>query len=529
MDKKDIKMAKQLSAIEARKLQEVMIDPVKWAQIFVTIFDNASKKKTPWIARWYQAEMLEDRSVKKVARCGRRTGKCLTGDTTIVDTETGEPIAIKDLYLKQQARFGTMDDDYTIQKHFTNIILDNGIKDVFKMTTESGRSIRATGNHPFFTVDGWKDIDNLKVGDSVAVAANTRYFGRDFMNKDVMDLLVYILTFGSLTTSGNFLEMAICNESILTRLRDICKKNKIELIESNDKYYIGKRDKSFKKLLTWNRLEVSNIGDRIDKQMYRLNETDLAYFINKMLLTANSSCLNGRTTYSFKNDNISKEIQHILLRTGINSCIGKRPGTLIVDSHGNDRSIEKIPQKIAKHIITTAIINGEGLSEDLSKDFTKAKLKEISTRIGSEDLYNLADSDLIFEKIVSITYEGEEKTYDFSVPITNNFIANDFITHNTETMCIEMLWKAYTKPYHRILVVTPYENQVRLIFTRLMEIINDSPLLKQKIKKSTKNPYWIEFDNGAIILGFTTGAASGSGGASIRGQRADAIYLDEVD
>lgn len=92
-----------------------------------------------------------------------------------------------------------------------------------------------------------------------------------------------------------------------------------------------------------------------------------------------------------------------------------------------------------------------------------------------------------------------------------------------------MLWKAFTQPYHRILVVTPYENQVRLIFTRLMEIIRDSPLINNELKKSTKNPYWIEFNNGAIILGFTTGASSGSGGASIRGQRADAIYLDEVD
>lgn len=102
-------------------------------------------------------------------------------------------------------------------------------------------------------------------------------------------------------------------------------------------------------------------------------------------------------------------------------------------------------------------------------------------------------------------------------------------TGKTETMCIEMLWKAFTKKHHRILVVTPYENQVRLIFTRLNEIISESPLLKQRVIKNTKNPYWIGLDNGAIILGFTTGASSGSGGASIRGQRADAIYMDEVD
>lgn len=102
-------------------------------------------------------------------------------------------------------------------------------------------------------------------------------------------------------------------------------------------------------------------------------------------------------------------------------------------------------------------------------------------------------------------------------------------TGKTETMCIEMLWKALTKKHHRILVVTPYENQVRLIFTRLNEIITESPLIKSRVIKNTKNPYWIGLDNGAIILGFTTGASSGSGGASIRGQRADAIYMDEVD
>ena len=45
---------KKITTVEAKKLQDIMSDPVKWAQVFVTIFDNAAKKKTPWIARWYQ-------------------------------------------------------------------------------------------------------------------------------------------------------------------------------------------------------------------------------------------------------------------------------------------------------------------------------------------------------------------------------------------------------------------------------------------------------------------------------------------
>lgn len=88
-------------------------------------------------------------------------------------------------------------------------------------------------------------------------------------------------------------------------------------------------------------------------------------------------------------------------------------------------------------------------------------------------------------------------------------------------MVIDMLHRIYTNPNYRCLVVTPYENQVRLIFMRIRELIDLSPLLKQEIVKMTSNPYQITFKNNSAILGFTTGAASGSGGASIRGQRAD--------
>ena len=39
----------------------------------------------------------------------------------------------------------------------------------------------------------------------------------------------------------------------------------------------------------------------------------------------------------------------------------------------------------------------------------------------------------------------------------------------------------------------------------------------------------LELKNGSAILGFTTGASSGSNAASMRGQRADWLYLDELD
>ena len=102
-------------------------------------------------------------------------------------------------------------------------------------------------------------------------------------------------------------------------------------------------------------------------------------------------------------------------------------------------------------------------------------------------------------------------------------------TGKTETMVVDSLYHAVTHPNFRVLIVTPYENQVRLAFTRLNELINASPLIKARVTSSTKNPYKIDFDNNSGIWGFTTGASTGSGAASIRGQRADMIVMDEVD
>ena len=99
----------------------------------------------------------------------------------------------------------------------------------------------------------------------------------------------------------------------------------------------------------------------------------------------------------------------------------------------------------------------------------------------------------------------------------------------TETMIVGGFHKAYTNKNFRILYVTPYETQVNLIFMRMRELIADSPLLKSQVVKMKNSPYTIEFANGSTILGFTTGASSGSGAASVRGQRADWIYCDELD
>ncbi|OXB94776.1 terminase large subunit domain-containing protein [Parageobacillus galactosidasius] len=98
----------------------------------------------------------------------------------------------------------------------------------------------------------------------------------------------------------------------------------------------------------------------------------------------------------------------------------------------------------------------------------------------------------------------------------------------TETLCVFCLWYAFHHKNARLLVTAPYEHQVRLIFMRLNEFIDDCDELTEGLKSRTKNPFIIEFHNGSRIMGFTAGANDGQAGASVRGQRADWIFLDNI-
>lgn len=103
----------------------------------------------------------------------------------------------------------------------------------------------------------------------------------------------------------------------------------------------------------------------------------------------------------------------------------------------------------------------------------------------------------------------------------------------TDSMCVLMLWFGYTQinkglnNQYDILIITPYETQVDLIFKRLKQLIDGSPMMKQMIKRDIHHK--LELENGTVLTGLTAGSKSGNGAANTRGQRADVIVLDEVD
>jgi replicative DNA helicase len=100
----------------------------------------------------------------------------------------------------------------------------------------------------------------------------------------------------------------------------------------------------------------------------------------------------------------------------------------------------------------------------------------------------------------------------------------------TITMCIHILWYAFTHANSKQVVATPYESQISLIFDMLKQFIDATPELQESIESMVKSPtHQIRLKNGATIKGFTAGTKSGAAGGSLRGQAADWLYMDEVD
>ena len=53
-------------------------------------------------------------------------------------------------------------------------VFETGVKETFRLATKSGLTIRATANHPFYTLQGWRRLDQLESGVELAVLVDGR-------------------------------------------------------------------------------------------------------------------------------------------------------------------------------------------------------------------------------------------------------------------------------------------------------------------------------------------------------------------
>jgi replicative DNA helicase len=113
----------------------------------------------------------EQRTDKKPMLSDLRESGCMTEDTTLLRADTGVPVTFGELMRDgwEGVLVWSLDEQHRLVPAPVTKVFESGVKDVYLLRLASGREVKASANHPFLAFSGWMPLENLCIGDRLAI------------------------------------------------------------------------------------------------------------------------------------------------------------------------------------------------------------------------------------------------------------------------------------------------------------------------------------------------------------------------
>jgi len=426
-------------------------------------------------------------------------GKCQSGSTLVYDPLTGERRRLDDIVARHETGdeiwVAALGPDLRLRRARVSATFRNGVKPLFRVTTRLGRRSELTANHPLLTLDGWRRVAELTPGARIGVPRVLP--GRDepqVMPDHEIVLLAALIADGSVvgtTPSFTYAEGAVVAEEVHSATEDIGarfhERRKFPTSTNFNAYLSGPADSTGNPVTElcrrhdiWGkRSEAKFVPDAI----FGLSDAQIARFLGVLYACDGHIYASDRIRqigYSTISERLARDVQHLLLRLGIVSCIrtlkravydgtarevritgqagvrtfcnrvdvcGKVPQAARalagVNARGHGTNADTLPIEIWDRVLA---VKGDRRWSEVSRaaghppnhnwhvrtrGLSRPQLQKIATWSSDDELDQLATSDIWWDEIVSIEPIGEAETFDLTVPLHHNYVADDFIVHNS--------------------------------------------------------------------------------------------------
>jgi deoxycytidine triphosphate deaminase len=412
-------------------------------------------------------------------------GKCLTGDTRVVDAETGAYAPISEM------RFGKWTvamDGWRLKAAKVSAFVPQGKKFVYQLQTKAGLRIRATAEHPFRMIDEWVPLKDLQEGDRIAVARTIPVFGKTPIPDWEATLLGLMIAEGQCCTPGHSPVFTSNDPALVRLLKEAMAQSGLGEVTYNGTFgyrLVNKRGRGGIPLankatqwLTRYKLNVRGGDKFVPQTIFTAPKRSVRLFLQALFGGDGGFYTQGDTPfleYYSKSRRLIEDVHHLLLRFGIFSrirekitaigtpaCsiqitardqvlrfadeIGFAPGCAkqqrletvlpVLRQRARLRSnCDTLPKEAWPLFLTASKVAGVSFSSlglhaprHPSISFTTAE--RIATATSDTTIAPLVEGP-VWDVVQKIEPVGVEEVFDLSVPKLHNFVANDLIVHNS--------------------------------------------------------------------------------------------------